>query len=87
MNGRTATRPAVRDENDVEVFAPTVPEIAGEACDSCGENAVAARYNASKNGKSLYFCGHHIRSFATGLRNSGFTITPEDISYEAGFAK
>lgn len=58
-----------------------------ESCDACGAASVKGTYTATLiNGegvKSLNFCGHHIRSFATKLRNDGFHITPEDISYNA----
>jgi len=81
----TATAPKA-NENDIEVFARTVPEIVGERCDSCG-GTVTARYQASKGNLNLFFCGHHIRKQADSLRDKGFNITPEDTSFTAAFAE
>lgn len=85
MANTTATAPAV-SENDIEVFTRTVPEIQGERCDACG-GTVAARYVASKETQSLFFCAHHIRGNEANLRLQGFSITPEDTSFDAGVVK
>lgn len=81
----TATKPNSNEEK--EVFVRTPPEIAGEVCDACGGQAVAARYQAKQGEQSLFFCAHHIRRFADKLKTTGFEITPEDTSYTAGVDK
>ena len=53
-----------------------------QICDGCG-GTVPAFYEASKDSYVLHFCGHHIRKYAEQLKNDGFEITPEDISYDA----
>jgi hypothetical protein len=83
MASSTLTNESLAAE-EKEHFTPTVPEIKGELCDACG-GAVSARYQAtSKANQSIFFCAHHIRSFAPKLTKDGFSIFPEDISYEAG---
>lgn len=79
----SATKPA-RNEEEKEVFVRTPPEIAGEVCDACGGQSVVARYQATQDDTSLFFCAHHIRRFAEKLKATGFSISPEDISYTAG---
>jgi len=79
------TKPANGEEK--EVFTPTVPEISGEVCDACGSSAVAARYQATKGDNSLFFCAHHVRAFESKLKGDGFSIFPEDVSYDAAVAK
>lgn len=71
-------------ENEMpEVFERTVNFIDNQTCDKCG-STVRASYEAGKGETVLYFCGHHIRRFADTLKEQGFDIKPEDISYEAG---
>lgn len=84
MTSSTATIPA-KAEQDIEVFARTVPELKGERCDACG-GTVAARYIASTPKNTLYFCGHHIRNHEAKLRIDGYTINPDDTSFNAGNA-
>lgn len=85
MASNTVTAPKVV-ENDIEVFARTVPELTNERCDACG-GTVAARYVASRAKSNLYFCGHHIRNHEAKLRTDGYTISPDDTSFNAGTAK
>ena len=59
-----------------------IPVENNAICDSCG-GTVPASYHAQKNNYSLNFCGHHIRRHAEQLLADGFTITPEDFSFEA----
>lgn len=54
-----------------------------EICDKCG-GSVHALYAAQKDGTQLFFCGHHIRAYADTLKSQGFSIKPENISYNAG---
>lgn len=56
--------------------------IVKQICDGCG-GTVPASYEATKDNYTLNFCGHHIRKLAENLKNDGFTITPEDFSFEA----
>jgi hypothetical protein len=73
----TATTKNITENNMPEVFVRTPEALEGGiTCDSCG-HAVAARYTVSKNDQSLFFCGHHVRSFAEKLKAQGFTISPE----------
>lgn len=85
VNGRTHVAPPKVEEK--EVFVRTTPEIAGEVCDACGGQSVAARYEATLGEQKLFFCAHHIRRFADKLQSTGFAINPEDISYTAGVSK
>jgi hypothetical protein len=79
MASTTANKPLT--ENDMpEVFARTPEAVPHETCDECGQS-VAARYEANKNGMSLFFCAHHIRKFADKLKVQGFAITPENIDF------
>lgn len=80
----TTQRP---EDSEREVFAPTLPALAGQVCDACGDNAVAASYQATKGDSNLFFCAHHIRKSAEKLTLQGFTFWPEDISFEAGAKK
>jgi hypothetical protein len=71
-------------ENKEAVDASTVIDVpSNQTCDKCG-STVRAFYAAGKGDVVLYFCGHHIRRFADNLKEQGFSISPEDISYEAG---
>lgn len=74
------------NENDIEVFVRTPEQIAGETCDKDGIY-IPARYSASKGDQVLFFCAHHVRKYSDNLTKQGFTIFPEDISYNAGLAK
>lgn len=71
-------------ENDMpEVYTRTVKYLNNETCDKCG-STVRASYEAKKEDIVLHFCGHHIRDYAETLKAQGFSVFPEDISYEAG---
>ena len=80
----TTERPA----EERAVFAPTLPSLAGQLCDACGDgSAVPASYQANKGDKNLFFCAHPIRKSAEKLSTQGFTFWPEDISFDAGTKK
>lgn len=48
-------------------------------CDSCG---IKASYEAVKGSAHLNFCGHHARKNAASLIQRGFSIEPEDYTFE-----
>lgn len=73
----------VLENEEAKVEASTISVPTDQTCDKCG-STVRAFYAAGKGDIVLYFCGHHIRRFADNLKEQGFSISPEDISYEAG---
>lgn len=84
--------PSATPTGEVEVFAQTVPLLT-EHCVGCG-GKVLASYSAvlpsreeGKEDSDLYFCSHHIRKYENKLRADGFTITPENTSYETAARK
>lgn len=66
-------------EKPVEEAIVEVPVLV-ETCDKCGAG-VKATHEASKDGLTLFFCGHHIRDLSDKLKADGFSITPEYIGY------
>lgn len=73
----------LENEKATEVVESQLVAPTDQTCDKCG-STVRAAYVAGKGETMLYFCGHHIRRFADNLKEQGFMIAPEDISYEAG---
>lgn len=73
---------ATENESAEEVLDKEISYIETKYCDGCGAS-VNASYEAKKEGRTLFFCGHHIRKHAENLKADGFEIIPEDISYEA----
>jgi hypothetical protein len=52
------------------------PLTAHDRCDACG---VQAAYIASKDGRTLLFCGHHSASHGPALLADGWSVSAGEV--------